>query len=219
MIVKNHQRKPRLGVLVKSLRHQHNRAHEHRLSPELRQRRALDANMPHILRIRRHRDRRNHLRQRNRNRRASGLHRHLPHLRVQIPRRAIPVLSLALVRMQLHRLPIAAMEGRVLVQHRLHVIFARRHILQAAHRIAPRTRIHHRACAGRHPSTVTPNTICVRGVSSIWLRGSSLGSVESTSNTRPSSACALTFLGNETENDCPTAASGKQSTRPTQRIS
>ena len=110
--------------------------------------------------------------------------------------------------------PSAAVERRVLVQHRLHVILARRHILQTPDRIAPRPASTTVACPGFHPSTFTPNTICVRGVSSIWLRGSSCGSVERTSNTRPSSACALKSLGNETENDCPTAESGKQRTRP-----
>src|SRR5271154_6814533 len=52
---------------------------------------------------------------------------------------------------------------------------------------------------GLSPSTVTPKTICDLGVSLIWLRGSSEGSVESTSSTRPSSGCALRAAGKESE--------------------
>src|SRR5208337_5194837 len=52
-----------------------------------------------------------------------------------------------------------------------------------------------------------------RGVSSIWLRGSSLGSVERTSRSRPSRGCALAPRGNVTENDWAAAAAGKRKTR------
>ena len=53
---------------------------------------------------------------------------------------------------------------------------------------------------GFHPSTSMPKSICVFGVSSICIRGSADGSVESTSRTRPSKGSALRSLGNETEN-------------------
>ena len=66
---------------------------------------------------------------------------------------------------------------------------------------------------GCQPSTVRPKTICERGVSSIWLRGSSLGSVERTSKRRPSRGSALTSFGKETENDWAAAATGKSRRR------
>ena len=42
VVVKDHQRKTGIGMLVKPFRHQHNCAHKHWSAPELRQRRALD---------------------------------------------------------------------------------------------------------------------------------------------------------------------------------
>ncbi len=45
---------------------------------------------------------------------------HLHRLRIEIAGRDVPVLALALVHVQLHCLAIGAMEGLVLVQHRLH---------------------------------------------------------------------------------------------------
>src|SRR5271154_4171849 len=68
---------------------------------------------------------------------------------------------------------------------------------------------------GLTPSTVTPKTICDLGVSLIWLRGSSEGSVESTSSTRPSSGCALRDVGKLTEKLCVEAARAKDQKRAT----
>src|SRR3984957_414391 len=55
------------------------------------------------------------------------------------------------------------------------------------------------AWPGANPSTVVPKTICDFGVSLICIRGSAEGSVESRSNTRPSSALEETFDGKLTE--------------------
>ena len=144
---------------------------------------------------------------------------HLLRLRVKISRRHIPVLPLALdpcaASLSSHR----PRWKSVHVQHRLHDVIARRHILQAARRIAPRARIHHRGLARASiPSTVTPNTICVRGVSLIWFRGSSLGSVESNSNTRPSSAFPDAAAGNRTATVCAPADAHIPATKPTSNL-
>ncbi len=56
VIVKNHQRKMRIGMVVEAFRHQHNRRQIHGPSPELRQQLALDFQVPDILRIFRLRD-------------------------------------------------------------------------------------------------------------------------------------------------------------------
>ena len=50
-----------------------------------------------------------------------------------------------------------------------------------------------------NPSTVTPKTICVRGVSSICIRGSGESLFDSRNNTRPSSAFAEADAGKLTE--------------------
>src|SRR5580700_10316294 len=51
---------------------------------------------------------------------------------------------------------------------------------------------------GFHASTVTPKIICDLGVSSICMRGSSLGSFESRSSRRPSRGWAERAAGNWT---------------------
>ena len=72
------------------------------------------------------RDRRNLLIEREMDRRvAGGIDAHLHRLVVEIPRRRVPVLPFALVHVQLDDVPVAAMEGRVLVEHRLHPVVAR----------------------------------------------------------------------------------------------
>jgi hypothetical protein len=54
-------------------------------------------------------------------------------------------------------------------------------------------------CPGFHPSTVTPNTIWLFGVSSICIRGSSAGSFDNKNNSRPSSGFADRDSGKETD--------------------
>jgi len=55
------------------------------------------------------------------------------------------------------------------------------------------------ALPGFIPSTLIPKTICERGVSLIWFRGSSEGSVERHKSNRPSKGAALLAAGNEME--------------------
>ena len=109
----------------------------------------------------------------------------------KIAGREVPVLAFAAIRSKLDGLAVSAMEGLVHVEQRLHVILAGGHVAQAADGIAPGLLVDDDRLAGLEPSTVTPKTICVLGVSSICMRGSSDGSVESNSNMRPSSGCAL----------------------------
>ena len=71
VVMKDRQRIVHGGVFVEALRHQYHRRNKHRATPELRQQITLDAQMPHVLRIRLWRNRANHLVQRNRNRRGS----------------------------------------------------------------------------------------------------------------------------------------------------
>src|SRR5208283_5283727 len=53
---------------------------------------------------------------------------------------------------------------------------------------------------GCMPSTSMPKTICVFGVSLICVRGSAEGSVETSSNRRPSSGAGLNSFGKDIEN-------------------
>ncbi len=59
-------------------------------------------------------------------------------LAVEIARRNIPVLSLALVHVQLYRCAIAAVKGLIAIEQRLHVVITCGNILQAANGIAKR---------------------------------------------------------------------------------
>ena len=56
-------------------------------------------------------------------------------LGVEIARRKIPVLAFASVGRQLDRSAVGAVKGLVDVQHRLHVVIARRHLVERADRI------------------------------------------------------------------------------------
>ena len=91
--------------------------------------------------------------------------------------------------------PFGAVEGLVDVEHGLHVVIARRHLVERADGIAGGLSVMVTAWPGASPSTVVPKTICERGLSSICMRGSLAGSVESSSNTRPSSGLDETLAG------------------------
>jgi hypothetical protein len=99
--------------------------------------------MTNILRVLLFSNRRNHLSHCDRDRRTTRLDRNLPRLAVQIPRRDIPVLPLTLIHVQLDDRSIRTMKGLIQIQHRLHRVLARRHILQIVNRIPNSLLIHH----------------------------------------------------------------------------
>ncbi len=136
VVLKHNQRIVRVRMLVEPLRHHHHRAQVNRRSPEIAQQLRLNPQVPDVLRIRIRLDRRNHLRQLQMQiLLRSRCNMHLHWLRVQVPRLDVPVLSLAHVRRQLHRLPVAAMKRLIDVQHGLHGVVTRRHLRERPMRI------------------------------------------------------------------------------------
>ena len=128
-------------------------------------------------------------------------------LGVEIAGGQIPVLAFAAVWRQLYRGAVGPMEGLVNVQHRLYVVIARRNVVERADRVTGgRARLMATGWPGASPSTVVPKTICERGLSSICIRGSAEGSVDSSSNTRPSSGFGETLAGKLTVICAPTGA-------------
>src|SRR5580658_523743 len=71
---------------------------------------------------------------------------------------------------------------------------------------------------GFHPATVTPKIICDLGVSSICMRGSSLGSFESRSSRRPSRGLEEREAGNWIVIVCAEAEATRKSKEALQRI-
>ena len=88
--------------------------------------------------------------------------------------------------------PIGAVKRLVLVQQGLDPVLAGRNLAQALDRITQRASASMTAsCPGWSPSTSMPKICWVLGLSLIWNRGSSFGSVESMTSNRPSSGVSL----------------------------
>ena len=120
------QRIARVRVLVEAFGQQHVRAEVHRPAPELRQALALDALVLDVLRRRRIGDRRDHLVERDRDRRVrAGSIVICTRRAVEIARRAVPLLPLAAIHRQLDDVAVGAAERLVAVEQRLHAVARR----------------------------------------------------------------------------------------------
>ena len=127
----------RLRMRVPAFREQHVRAEEHGPAPELRQEIALDADVLHVLRVRRIGNRRNHLVEGE----ADGaallrVDRQLLGRAEEIARRPAPLLAFAPIHRQFHRVAVRAAERLVAVQQRLHGVGASRDLVEAGHGVA-----------------------------------------------------------------------------------
>ena len=137
MPVVDDERIPRLRVRVPALRQQHVRAEEHRPPPELRQEVALDADVLHVLRVRRIGDRRDDLVEDEPDGAALlRIDRQFLRRAEEIARRPVPLLAFAPVHREFHRVAVCAAERLVAVQQRLHGVGARRDLVEAGHGVA-----------------------------------------------------------------------------------
>ena len=133
----DHQRIARRRMLGEPLRQENDGAEVHRPAPELGEQGALHAHVLHVLRVLRLRQGRDLLVERQVDRRvAAQIDMHFDRLVVKIARRPVPLLAFALIHVELDDVPVAAMEGRVFVEDRLHPVFAGRNIADALQRIA-----------------------------------------------------------------------------------
>ncbi len=132
--VVDEERVLRVRMRVEALGQQHVHAEMHRPAPELREQRALDALVLHVLRVGGCGNRRDDLVERDRH----GAARHridgdLARRRVEVARGQIPLLAFAAVHRQLHRVAVAAREGLVAVEERLHGVGAGGNVGESLH--------------------------------------------------------------------------------------
>ena len=129
MVLFVNRRIARVGMLVITLRQQHNRADVHRVPPEPRQHFALNLDVLHPGRVWRHLDWRDRPRQTQLDFVSSRrIQMHLLHLAIQVSRRPVEVLPLPLVHVQPDPMSIRAMKLRINIQDRLHEVITRGNI-------------------------------------------------------------------------------------------
>ena len=131
MVVKDGDGKVGIGVLVETLRHQDDRGEIHRRAPELCQQPALDTDVANVLGIRYRGDGRDDFGEPD-GKVCVIVDVHFNRPGVKIARGEVPVLAFAAVRRQLHGSAIRAVESLVNVEHGLHVIIARGHLVEGA---------------------------------------------------------------------------------------
>ena len=148
--VRDEERVARVGVRVPPLGQQHMRAELHRPAPELREQLALNPLVPDVLRGCGLFDRRDHLVELDGNRAARLGDRDGARRAVEIARRLRPLLPFTPVHRHLDRVAIAAAEGFVLVQQRLHRIRAGWNVVDALER-KPERRLVERGRGTRLP--------------------------------------------------------------------
>ena len=147
--MEDHQRIARIGMLIKARGQQHMRADVDIPSPELRQKRAADADMSDKLGVRLARDRRDHLIEgQGEALRMRRIDVQLDGLGIDIAGLGRPLLTLALVRRELQRSSVGEVKGLVTVQHRLNEVVALRQLRQRPRRPAERLVIDHRLSPG-----------------------------------------------------------------------
>ncbi len=135
MAVMNQERIVRRRMRVPSEREQHDRAERHRASPEFRETLVGHRKVLHLRSVLRLRDRRNLFVHRNPDvASARRIDVHLRRLAVEVSRFPLPVLPFALVHRHLHRMTIAAGEGFVTIDERLHEVVAGGNVLDASRR-------------------------------------------------------------------------------------
>ena len=137
VIFRDCQGEARVGMFVETFGQQYVRAQIHRPPPELCEQRALNLHVANVLGVFRRFDWRNLLIHHYRD----GLlrapaQRDLQRLAVQICRRSVPVLPLALIHVQLHGMTVAAVKGFVAIEDRLREIFTRGNIAEIANGVA-----------------------------------------------------------------------------------
>ena len=207
-------RKMNVGMRIESLGHQHVGAQEHGPSPELGEQRALNLEVPDVLRVLRRRDRRDFLVEHNRNRLGRRSQRDFLRSGIEIARRKVPVLAFAAIHGQLHGVAVGAVESLVAMQHGLHVILSRRHVAQTADGIAVGGIIHHYGLARLHAVNVhAEHHLGADGVVDLHARlGGRVSSKEEGRCVRRAlSRCG--FLGKETEKLGPAACERGAETR------
>ena len=131
VIVKDGDGEVSVGVLVEALRHQDNGGEIHRRAPKLGQQLALDTDVANVLGVRLRRNGRDGFAEPD-GKFGVIVDVDLNRLGVKIARGEVPVLAFAAVRRQLDRGAIRAVEGLVNVEHGLHVVIARGHLVERA---------------------------------------------------------------------------------------
>ena len=134
VVVKDGNGEVRIGVFVKALRHQDDCGEVHRRAPEPGQQITLYADVADVFRIRRGRNGRDGFAEQD-GKLGVAIDVYLGGLGVEIAGGQIPVLTFAAVWRQLYRGAVGPMEGLVNVQHRLHVVIARRNGVERADRV------------------------------------------------------------------------------------
>ena len=120
-----------VGVFVEALRHQDDGGEIHRRAPKPGQQLALDTDVPNVLGVRLRRNGRDGFGKPD-GKFGVIVDVDFNRLGVKIARCEVPVLAFAAVRRQLHRSAIRAVEGLVNVEHGLHVVIARGHLVERA---------------------------------------------------------------------------------------
>ena len=135
VVVKDGDGEVGVGVFVETLRHQDDGGEIHRCAPEPGQQLALDPDVANVLGVRLRGNGRDGFAEPD-SKSGMTVDVDLDRLGIEIARSEIPVLAFAAVRRQLHRSAIGAVEGLVDVEHGLHVVVARGHVVERADRVA-----------------------------------------------------------------------------------
>ena len=126
VIVEDDEREVRVGVVVEAFGNKNDRTEEHRPSPEFGEHLALDANMADVFGVGWRRDGRDDFRECDGIVLCRGVDVEFDGLRIEVARRDVPVLPLALIHVELDCLTIRPVECLVLVQEGLNVVVAGR---------------------------------------------------------------------------------------------
>ncbi len=150
MVLRDDDRKMRLGMLVETFRHQHMGADIDRAAPEFGQKLALDAHMADIFGVGNRLYRGDLLVERQLDHPALGrIDMDLHRLRIEVAGCDVPMLPLAAVRRQLDGDAVGAVKSFVTVQQALDVIIAGRQLGDVVDRPADRLAVDDRRLARR----------------------------------------------------------------------
>ncbi len=161
MPVEDHERVARFRVLVEPFGEEDVSPQMHGPAPELGEQPALDLDVLDVFRFRRIRNLGHDPIERDPNRRRGSRIEVDPVWRaVEIPRCPPPILSLAAVHRQLHRVPGGEVEGLVPVEHGLHVVSAGGNVVEALHGIPEHRSVDRDGCTGCHFIDVDSEDLC-----------------------------------------------------------
>ena len=149
MAVIDHERIARIRMRVEAVGQKDVRAQVHVTTPELREFLAAHADVLDVLRVLGRRDGRNFLVESDRHHAPpGGVDRDLLRGRIEVPRRALPMLALAAIHWQFHHVPIGALERLVLMKHGLNAVRARWDLFHRLNGIAEHEGVEGRLVAG-----------------------------------------------------------------------